>query len=487
MSPEPSPIAGLDAPRPIPESYWILPGRLLAGAHPGSRSRAAAMERLRAFLGAGFTCFIDLTEPSELPSYEALLPFETPEGRRVEYLREPIPDHDIPSSPACMTRVLSMLDAALSTGHVVYLHCRGGVGRSSMAAGCWLAARDGSGEQALARLQELWQYSVLAGTWLSIPETPEQVEYVRTWTGRVGVAADFPDRARAALLGLALGEAMATARSAGRERADTWGQQTSLALCLAESLLARGGFDARDQMGRYLRWWHEGHLTPDGRPAEPSRDVGKALATYEWRGQPMAGSHDPTDLTTGSLSRVVAAVLFGGTDSTKALTLAGECSRTTHQSPVVIDACRYFAALLLGALSGVDRMRVLDGVFEPEPGAWSLRPLRNEVIDVARAGRAPAKHKGPSDVLTVLGDAIEALRRGGGFEELLQAPARSGDDPALRGAVAGALAGAFMGTAGLPSARLAELGQREMLMDFAARLVARRTGAGLAQTRDGSD
>jgi len=479
--------AGLDAPRPIPESYWILPGRLLAGAHPGSRSRAGAMERLRAFLGAGFTCFIDLTEPSELPSYEALLPFETPDGRRVEYLREPIPDHDIPASPACMTRILSMLDASLSAGHVVYLHCRGGVGRSSMAAGCWLAARDGSGERALARLQELWQYSVLAGTWLSIPETPAQVEYVRTWTGGVGSAADFPDRARAALLGLALGEAMATARSAGREGTDAWGQQTSLTLCLAESLLARGGFDARDQMGRYLRWWREGHLTPDGRPAEPSRDVAKALATYEWRGQPMAGSHDPADLTTGSLSRVVAAVLFGGADAAEALTLAGECSRTTHQSPVVIDACRYFAALLLGALSGLDRTRVLDGVFEPEPGAWSLRPLRDEVIELARAGRAPAKRKGPPDVLTVLGDAIETLRRGGDFEELLRAAGRSGDDPALRGAVTGALAGAFMGTAGLPSARLAELGHRDMLMDFAARLIAGRTAAGRIQKRDGSD
>ena len=91
-------------PRPIDECYWVVPGRLLVGAYPGSRSRAQAMERLRRFLEAGVTCFIDLTEAMETPGYEQLLPFETPAGRRVEYLREPIVDHGIPSSREVMTR-----------------------------------------------------------------------------------------------------------------------------------------------------------------------------------------------------------------------------------------------------------------------------------------------------------------------------------------------------------------------------------------------
>ena len=55
-------------PRPLPATYWVVPGRLLVGEHPGSQSRADAMERLRRFLVAGVTCFVDLTEPNELPS-----------------------------------------------------------------------------------------------------------------------------------------------------------------------------------------------------------------------------------------------------------------------------------------------------------------------------------------------------------------------------------------------------------------------------------
>ena len=109
------------------------------------------MERLRRFLEAGITCFIDLTEPDEAPAYDSLLPFETPSGRRVEYLREPIVDHDVPADRESMARILAMIDGALDAGHSVYLHCRAGIGRSATAAGCWLAARNPGGGAGRAR------------------------------------------------------------------------------------------------------------------------------------------------------------------------------------------------------------------------------------------------------------------------------------------------------------------------------------------------
>ena len=96
-----------DLARPLPATYWVVPGRLLVGEHPGSKSRADAMDRMRRFLAAGVTCFVDLTDPSEVPSYEALLPFATLDGRRVQYLREPIPDHGVPAGREVMARVLA--------------------------------------------------------------------------------------------------------------------------------------------------------------------------------------------------------------------------------------------------------------------------------------------------------------------------------------------------------------------------------------------
>ena len=117
--------------RPLPESYWVEPGRVLVGEYPGSPSRAAAMDRLRRFIQAGISCFVDLTVPGELPPYEPLLPLSTPDGRTVAYRREPIPDHGIPASREAMRQIVATIDEALAEGHVVYLHCRAGIGRSA--------------------------------------------------------------------------------------------------------------------------------------------------------------------------------------------------------------------------------------------------------------------------------------------------------------------------------------------------------------------
>ena len=170
-------------PRPVPASYWVVPGRLLVGEYPGSHSRADAMEKLRLFLAAGVTCFIDLTQPQELPSYEALLPFATPSGRRVEYLRLPIADHGLPEDASVMDQILATLERALAGGHVVYVHCRAGIGRSATVAGCWLANQRRDAGRAYAELQELWQQSAQSVYWPRVPETEAQQEFVRRWGG----------------------------------------------------------------------------------------------------------------------------------------------------------------------------------------------------------------------------------------------------------------------------------------------------------------
>src|SRR5207237_5732097 len=88
---------------PLPNSYWVLPGQLLAGEHPGGSTALATRARLVRLLEAGVSCFIDLTEPDELPPYDAHLP------PHVDYLRMPIPDHGIPAQHGHMGELLDRL------------------------------------------------------------------------------------------------------------------------------------------------------------------------------------------------------------------------------------------------------------------------------------------------------------------------------------------------------------------------------------------
>ncbi|MCM2310102.1 MAG: ADP-ribosylglycohydrolase family protein [Steroidobacteraceae bacterium] len=496
VEPPAAPAAPPPPPRPLPATYWVVPGRFLVGEHPGSQSRAEAMDRLRRFLVAGVTCFVDLTEPNELPSYEALLPFATPEGRRVEYLREPIRDHSVPDGHEVVARAIAMIDDALDAGHVVYLHCRAGIGRSATVAGCWLASRASGALDPLEQLQGYWQQSERSARWPIVPETEEQAEFVRDWSRRSGTsrgrgapaaaALSVEDRIRGALLGLALGDATGAASRQGGPGSGAWTQHTALALCLTESLLDTGRCDARDQIERYLAWQRTGHLSALGLPGQPTPDVARALATYQWRGLPMAGSHDPRDRSASSLPRVVSAAVFAVADPAAAVTLAVECSRTTHQSPIVLDACRCYAALIVGALRGTAPATLLGGVYEPVAGFWNRKPLKAELVAALTAplpANAPRQRAHPADVVQAVVHARAAVAAAQNPGDAIDQAIRDSQEPALDGALAGALAGALWGAAALPGEHLAALARRDTIEGLAQRCVERERGQALPAVR----
>lgn len=161
--------------RPHANCYWVEPGRFLAGEYPGARNPAKAREKLRRFLASGITCFLDLTEGHELTPYADLLSQEaTAIGTPVEYRRMPIRDLRVPRTPQEMVAILDQIDAAIASGHSVYVHCWGGVGRTGTVVGCYLVRHGRSGQEALRELSRLWQPMEKAARRLHTPETPEE-------------------------------------------------------------------------------------------------------------------------------------------------------------------------------------------------------------------------------------------------------------------------------------------------------------------------
>ncbi|HEY3310080.1 MAG TPA: hypothetical protein VGK00_00440 [Anaerolineales bacterium] len=177
--PEPVPF------RPISESYWVVPGRLLAGEYPAKPyAPENARRRLDAFLEAGFDIFVNLTRPDELPDYAPLLMEQAGYYNMTpKCLRFPVGDFGLPT-PVQMTAVLDALDAVLEQGSRVYIHCHGGIGRTGTVVGCFLVRHGLTGEQALQQLSRWWKSVPKSAVHPHSPETNSQAEFIRTWPER---------------------------------------------------------------------------------------------------------------------------------------------------------------------------------------------------------------------------------------------------------------------------------------------------------------
>jgi ADP-ribosyl-[dinitrogen reductase] hydrolase len=194
------------------------------------------------------------------------------------------------------------------------------------------------------------------------------------------ITATLQNRYRGALLGLAAGDALGTTlefKPPGTFAAITdmvgggpfnlqpgqWTDDTSMALCLGESLVQCQGFDPVDQVKRYVRWWDDGYLSSTGRCFDIGMTVSGALSKYLQTGNPFAGSTDPRSAGNGSLMRLAPVPMTYRNDPIKAIHYAAESSRTTHGAPAAVDACRYYATLIIGALNSRSKEEILSPNF----------------------------------------------------------------------------------------------------------------------------
>jgi ADP-ribosylglycohydrolase len=254
-----------------------------------------------------------------------------------------------------------------------------------------------------------------------------------------------------------------------------WTDDTSMALCLAESLLVCGGFDARDQMQRYVRWWREGYMSSIGRCFDIGNTVRASLARFEQKGEPFAGSAAADRAGNGSIMRLAPIPMFYHGSPRDAIERAADSSRTTHAATEAVDACRYLAGLIVGAINGATKDELVSAWYTPVPGMWDEAPLTPLIADIARGSfreKEPPAIRGSGYVVRSLEAALWSFDRSSSFREGALLAVNLGDDADTTGAVYGQIAGAHYGVAAIPSEWRAALAQRELVEDLAARLAA---------------
>jgi ADP-ribosyl-[dinitrogen reductase] hydrolase len=298
------------------------------------------------------------------------------------------------------------------------------------------------------------------------------------------------DRYRGCLLGLAVGDAVGTTLEFRRPgtfapitdmvgggpfnlKPGEWTDDTSMALCLAESLVECNGFDAKDQVERYLRWRDSGHLSSTGECFDIGSTVSSALDRYRRTGEPFSGSTDPHTAGNGSIMRLAPVPMWYGADFAKAVANSGLSSMTTHGEETAIDSCRYLGGLVWGALNGVGKDELLSSSFEAVPGYWRAHPLCTEIEQIARGSykdKNPPMIRGSGYVVESLEAALWAFHRSDNFRNGCLLSANLGNDADTTAAIYGQLAGAYYGADAIPEEWVNRLAMQELIEDLAMKI-----------------
>lgn len=303
------------------------------------------------------------------------------------------------------------------------------------------------------------------------------------------------DRQRGCLLGLAVGDALGAAvefkspgsfapvtgyRAGGPHGLDPgeWTDDTSMALALADSMLARG-WDLNDHADRYLDWWKKGRYSVNGRCFDIGITVSDALRRYQQTGNATtSGSTEDRASGNGSIMRFAPiairyhALLPENLD--QLLEFAEESSRPTHGSEQCLSACRYLALILTGMIRGISRDEVLSPDWQSLAEATESKPFHpaiHAVVAGSYRDKQPPEIRGTGYVVHSLEAALWAFASTDNFSDAVLKAVNLGDDADTTGAICGQLAGACYGERGIPEKWREGLARREMIEEPLNKLI----------------
>ena len=299
------------------------------------------------------------------------------------------------------------------------------------------------------------------------------------------------DRATGALLGLAAGDAVGTTlefRAPGSFTpiedmvgggpfglaAGEWTDDTTMALCLAESILDTGEMDLGDQLRRYLLWKDDGYLSSNGRCFDIGITTRTQLERFRQTGQPVDPAPNEEAAANGSLMRLAAVPIRWHGDAGVAAERSAVSSQSTHPARRPVDACRLTGAMVAALIQGASFADVTAPTF------WQWGELHPEVAAIAAGSwrhKEPPAIRGTGYCIAALEAALWAVSGADDFRGAVLRASNLGDDADTTAAIAGQLAGARWGASSVPTAWRDKLVASERITSLAVGLY--RAGGGV--------
>ena len=254
-------------------------------------------------------------------------------------------------------------------------------------------------------------------------------------------------------------------------KAGEWTDDTSMALCLAQSLIDCKGFDAKDQMIKYSKWYDDGYMSSTGECFDIGNTTRKALDDFAITNNPYSGEKDIRSCGNGSIMRLAPIPIYYYKEPEEALKYAALSSKTTHAHSLCIDACRYMAGIIVGLLNGESKETVLSPMYSPVDNYFNNEPLCDGMKEVASGSfktKQPPEIKGTGFVVESLEAALWAFYHTDNFRAGALKAVNLGDDADTTGAVYGQIAGSIYD---IPLEWLQILSMREQILDITDKLL----------------
>lgn len=462
----------------------FCPGKTQPDSSTGGWARDLTLD-LDVIAAWGASAVVTLLEPHEFDILRVPTLGEELASRHMSFVHLPIPDGSVPGSAfeAAWATAGEGLRARLRGGASVLLHCKGGLGRTGMIAARLLIELGVTHNAAVERVRRARPGAI---------ENAMQMAHVHAASAlpELSPVIDSPaleDRAAGALLGPAVGDALGTTlefqhRDDAAPRlvdivgggpfslpAGCWTDDTSMALALADSLLAYQRFDSKDLMQRFLSWWQNGVYSPTARCFDIGGTTRAALSRFKANGDPIAGSTDPDSAGNGSLMRLAPVAIRHWQDAEARRAVAAEQSRCTHAAAEAVDACVLYVDLIAEAIAGRRRSEIL------APRDFDGAPTIAALAGGAWRGKHRSEIRSTGYVVRSLEAALWCIGQTADFREAVVLAANLREDADTTAAITGQLAGALYGASAIPQEWRSKLAWGDRIEDTARQLF--RAGA----------
>ncbi|WP_319414796.1 ADP-ribosylglycohydrolase family protein [Marispirochaeta aestuarii] len=263
----------------------------------------------------------------------------------------------------------------------------------------------------------------------------------------------------------------------------TWSDDTSMALCILESI-TKTGWNIDDQAMRFVRWYKEAHLTAHDAVFDIGIATAQAIDRITAGYAPLeAGSRDENSNGNGSLMRSLPAAVYCAVncDDEELVKEVANSSSITHAHPRSRLGCVIHAfitaellkgkridAALIGAAKRVES--VLESSILFSEMKQELQHYHSILYDNLELTK-PSEIRSSGYVVDTLEAAVWCLLTSSGFEECVLKAVNLGDDTDTVGAVTGGLAGIYWGYESIPSEWIEALAKNEMIRVMAEEFI----------------